>query len=186
MIEIKNTFSEHELKALKSLVGQEFKFIGGREVPDFLVSDSLVLGASNTALAFSAAMKDVTINGAIEEFSFLFVEVANEDVVAETLKSGNMFLLNLRHEITGISIVRETLTHFVKNLPSWTLSADVALVLHLVEGNVMLRLVSHSVEAIAVEYAHDFSLSSFEKPSSRFKNDLFDAYTSQFEVISVS
>lgn len=185
MNEINNTFSAIELQQLKALVNEEFKFIGGPEVPDFLVSDSFVIGTSNSALVVSAGIQDRSINDSIDDFSCLMVEDADSDLVAKTLKSGNMFLLNRRNGITGFSIVRETLTHLEKSEVSWRLISDVALVIHLVEGCVVLRMVSHSVEAIAAEYVNEFSINSFEKPSSRFENDLFDTYSSKFELIGV-
>jgi hypothetical protein len=185
MNEINNTFSATELRQLKALVNEEFKFIGGPEVPDFLVTDSFVIGTSNSAVVVSAGMQDASISDRIEDFSCLMVEDADADLVAETLKSGNMFLLNRRNGITGFSIVRERLTHSERGEVSWRLISDVALVIHLVVGCVVLRMVSHSVEAIAAEYVNEFSINSFEKPSSRFENDLFDTYSSTFELIDV-
>jgi hypothetical protein len=185
MNEINKTFSPIELQQLKELVNEEFKFIGGPEVPDFLVSDSFVIGTSNSAVVVSAGMQDVTISESIEDFSCLMVEVADSDLVAKTLKSGNMYFLNRRNGITGFSIVRETLTHSKKSESSWRLISDVGLVIHLVEGYVVLRMVSHSVEAIAVEFVKEFSINSYEKPSSRFEDNLFDTYSSKFELIVV-
>ena len=185
MIAINNTFSAVELKQLLALVNEEFKFIGGPEVPEFLVSDSFVIGTSNSAVVVSAGMQDASVGDKIEDFSYLMVEVADSDLVEKTLKSGNLFLLNRRNGITGFSIVREMLTHSEGSETRWQLISDVALVVHLVEGCIVLRMVSHSVEAIAVEYVSDFSINSFEKPSSRFGNDLFDTYSSTFELIEV-
>jgi hypothetical protein len=186
MKEIVNTFSRTQLRDLKSLEGQEFRFIGGPEVPDFLVSDSFVISGSKSALKVSGNTMEVQVNENVEEFSKLEVEVADANLVAATLKSGNMFLLNRRNAITGISVVRETLVHEGSDGEEWTLNSDVAVVIHLAKGNLILRLVSHSVEAIAVEFVMEFNVSAFEKPSSRFANDLFDGYRSKLALFSVS
>jgi len=186
MKEIVNTLSRAQLNELKSLVGQEFKFIGGPEVPDFLVSDSFVISCSKSALTVSGDTMEVEVNENLEEFSKLKVQVTDVNLVSATLKSGNMFLLNRRNAITGISVVRETLVHEGSDGEEWTSKSDVAIVLHLAKGNLILRLVSHSVEAIAVEFVLEFNVSTFEKPSSRFENDLFDVYSSKCELVTVS
>lgn len=185
MKEIVNTFSRAHLNNLKELVGQEFKFIGGPEVPDFLVSDSFVISGSTSTLTVYGDTVEVQVGENFEEFSKLVVEVTDRKLVAATLKSGNMFLLNRRNEITGISVVRETLIHEGSDGEAWKLYSDVAIVLHLAKGNVTLRLVSHSVESIAVEFVMEFSVSNFERPSSRFESDLFDGYSSKCELVSI-
>ena len=96
-----------------------------------------------------------------------------------------MYLLDRRNLITGISIVRETLESFEEGVASWLLRSDVALVIHLVKGDIVIRQVSLSVEAIAAEYVDEFTLSVFEKPSNRFENELFPSLAPEFEIISM-
>ena len=185
MKEIDATFTSPELIALKALIGQEFKCIGGPEVPDFLVSDSFVIGTSSSAVEISAEVKAHHVDPGSEEFSKLIIDVPDDEYLDKTLKSGNMYLLDRRNLITGISIVRETLESFEEGVASWLLRSDVALVIHLVKGDIVIRQVSLSVEAIAAEYVDEFTLSVFEKPSNRFENELFPSLAPEFEIISM-
>ncbi len=185
MIEIKNIIGESGMSILRGIVGKEFLFIGGPEVPNFLASDFFVLSTSGAAVSVSASMTDLVIDSLPEDFSKFKIALSSEAIIASTKKSGNMFLLSRRGLIKGVSLVKEKLSNFEKGIEKWSCKTDVAIVLHLQDGFVVLRLVSHSVETILVEYVRDFSLESFEKPSSRFENDLFDSYVSTFELESV-
>lgn len=185
MIEIENTIGETEMSILRGIVGNEFLFIGGPEVPEFLASDFFVVGTSGLAVSVSGSMTELVIDSLPEDFSKFEIEVSGAAIVASTKKSGNMFLLNRKGPITGISIVKEKLSNFSHGIEKWSCKTDVAIVVHLQDGYVVIRLVSHSVETILVEYVREFSLASFEKPSSRFENDLFDSYVSTFELESI-
>ncbi|MFM2024488.1 MAG: hypothetical protein RLZZ56_501 [Actinomycetota bacterium] len=185
MIDIENTISESGKSILHSLVGEELLFIGGPEVPDFLVSDFFVIGSSGLNISISAAMANLSVDSVPEDFSKFEIEVSSEETVASTKASGNMYLLNRRGLIASISLVKETLSNIDKGVEKWSCKTDVAIVIKLQTGFVVLRLVSHSVETIVVEYVRDFSLDSFEKPSSRFENDLFETYVSTFELEAV-
>jgi hypothetical protein len=186
VIEIENTIGESGKSILRSLVGEEFLFIGGPEVPDFLASDFFVISSSGLAVDISAAMADLVIDSVTEDFSKFEIELSRDETIASTKKSGNMFLLNRRGFITGISLVNETISNLENGIEKWSCKSDVAIVIHLQDGFIVLRLVSHSVETIIVEYVRDFSLVSFAKPSNRFENDLFDSYVSTFELESIN
>mgnify|MGYP000104749964 CR=1 FL=1 len=108
-----------------------------------------------------------------------------EKILERSLFDGVDFSLS-SESVQYLKVVRESLVHEGSDGEEWTSNSDVAIVLHLAKGNLILRLLSHSVEAIAVEFALEFNVSTFEKPSSRFENDLFDAYSSKCELVTVS
>jgi hypothetical protein len=168
MREIRNLLKLEDVALLKSLIGQEFLFVGGPEVPDFLVSDEFVLGASRTSLTISANMAQFAVENGIEEISRMDIASTASNLVNETEKSGQMFLSNHRSQITGVSLVRETATYNEPDELAWALVSDVSFVLHLLRGHVVLRKVSHSVEAISVTYSNKFLRTEIDKTSSRF------------------
>lgn len=88
---ISNVFGSIELGFLKSLIGQEFKFVGGPEAPDFLISDIFVLACSKSAMVVSGSIVEISGIDDFDDFSKMSVEEASADILAATLKSGNMF-----------------------------------------------------------------------------------------------
>lgn len=185
MKEISNIFGSMELGFLKSLIGQEFKFVGGPEAPDFLISDIFVLACSKSSIVVSGSIVEISGIDDFDDFSKMSVEEASADILAATLKSGNMFLLNRRSEITGVSLVRETLVHEENGSPKWSFTSDVGLIVHLVGGDIVLRMLSLSVEAIAVKFVERFTVEEFEEPSNIFENELINSYTAKLDLISI-
>lgn len=168
MREIHNLFKLEDTVLLSSLIGQEFLYVGGPEVPDYLVSDVIVLGASNSPLTISADIANFALGDGSEDISFMSISSNVMDSVIETEKSGRIFLSNYRSQITGVSLVRETATYNVPDELAWVLISDVAFVLHLLGGHIIFRKVSQSVEAISVTYSNDFFGTEFGKTSSRY------------------
>jgi hypothetical protein len=182
MKKLSKKLSQQEVSILKTLVGQEFKYIGGPNVPDFLVSDQFVIGGSVLSLVVHGDVEEQPLMGEFEECSHFVVGTASETIVEATLKSGNMFLLNRRGLIQNVSVVSETLTRNSDGVADWTYESDISLVLHIDSGAIVLRLISLSMEAIGVEFHEDFSLEDIETPSSHFEGNLFESYDSKLSI----
>jgi hypothetical protein len=182
MKNISKKLSLAELSILQTLVGQEFKYVGGPNVPDFLVSDQFVIGGSDSTLTIHGDVAAQPLIGELEECSHFVVSTASAEFTEATIKSGNIFLLNRRGLIQNVSVVSETLTRVSGGTPDWAYESDVAIVLHTMAGAIVLRLISLSMEAIAVEFVEDFSLESIETPSNHFEGNLFETYESKLGI----
>lgn len=53
-------------------------------------------------------------------------------------------------------------------------------------GDVVMRMVSLSVEAIAVQFVKNFTVEEFEAPSNIFEDELINSYTAKLDVISIA
>ena len=170
---------------LKNLIGQEFRFIGGPFVPDFLVSDHFIIAASSFALSVHGDIHDSPFGETFLDYSHFVLRKAEKREIESTLASGNVFLEKCRSHITEVLLVRETISYKYMSIERRSYQSDVAIALRLVQGYVVLRLLSHSVEAITAEMLAEFDLSRFESPSNAFQPKLFESYESQFSLISV-
>jgi len=171
-----------ELAILKSLVGQDFKYVGGPNASEFLVSDQFVIGGSSSSVTIHGDVEQQPLIGEFEECSHFVVRAATAEFATATQESGNTFLLNRRGVIQNVSVVSESLTHISGGVSDWTYESDVAIVLHTPAGAIVLRLISLSMEAIAAEFIEDFSLAAVETPSSHFEDNLLESYESKMAI----
>jgi hypothetical protein len=178
--------SREELSILKTLVGQNFNYIGGPNVPEFLVSDQFVIGGSKSSVTIHGDVENQPLIGEFEECSHFVVKATSEEFAQATLESGNTFLLNRRALIENVSVVSESLTQTSGGASDWTYESDVAIVLHTGASAIVLRLSSLSMEAIVAEFIEDFSLASIQTPSSHFEDNLLESYASKLTIRGIN
>jgi hypothetical protein len=177
--------STQERSLLKKLIGQEFRFIGGPFVPDFLVSDHFIIATPSFGLTVHGDIHDSPFGETLLDYSHFVVRKAECREIEATLASGNVFLEQCRSQITEVLLVRETISYKYMSIWRRSYQSDVAIALRLVQGYVVLRLLSHSVEAISAEMLAEFDLSSFESPSNAIQPKRFESYQSQFSLFSI-
>jgi hypothetical protein len=174
-----------EISTLRSIVGQEFRFVGGPEVPSYLVSDYFVLGGSERSISISGDTHHASLGDDSGEYSHLVIRSSTQAEIERSLKSGNVYLINRRSLILGVGIVTETLGQKTLESSDWEYEVDVAVVIRMASGTLVLQLVSHSVEAISVEFMEEFSLSKLASPSNSFEDDLIRKCETQLRLVEL-
>lgn len=177
-----NKLRAEETALLRSLVGQEFRFVGGPQAPSYLVSDYFLIGASETSISIIGDINFVNLNDESGDYSFMRIHKSNPEEAEKTLKSGNFYLLNRRSKIVDVSVVTETISQSGIASSHWRYVVDIAVVLRLELGFVVFQLLSHNAEAISVESPDDFSLERFEITTSSFESDLVRTYRSELSL----
>lgn len=180
MIKVSQKLSAGELTLLRQLIGQEFKYVGGPQVPDFLVSDYFVICCSASCISISGDSEVQRLADDSGEYSYLTLRSSTSEENDRALKSGNVFLLNLQNVISEVSIVSEEITKLKFGSPEWVYEADIAVILQMPSGAVIFELISHNAEAIAVKSTADFNVSSIDSPSSSFQDDLINSFKTKF------
>jgi hypothetical protein len=178
--------TEVELAILKSLIGQNFQFVGGPEAPSYLVSDRFLVGGAGWCISISGDIDFADLGDESGEYSYLVVRAASQLEVEKTVESGNVYLTNRSGLILDVSILAETLTQRKGETSVWLHEVDVAVLLRLASGYVILKLLSHNMEAILVEFVEEFSIAKVEPPSNSFVNDDLVSYNSSLRIIDLA
>lgn len=186
MEKLSKTLSESQTEILSELIGQEFRFVGGPDVPEYLITDSFIVGASKTCVSVHGDVFTADSQNAPEDFAHLVVKESSVEEIEETSVSGNMFLINRKSLITGVSLVRETLIHKNLEMAYWSFETDIAIVIHLESGFIFLRLISHSNEALAASFVSELDVKKFEETSSSYTDSLMSKYESSLKIIYLS
>ena len=127
MEKISKTLSESQTEILSELIGQEFRYVGGPDVPDYLITDSFIVAASKTSVTVLGDVFTADSQNAPEDFAHLVVKESSVKEIKRTSDSGNMFLINRKSLITGVSLVRETLIHKNLEMTEWSFETDIDL-----------------------------------------------------------
>lgn len=186
-MKIDKILSNQVVSTLEELIGSNFRYIGSPNTPDYLVNDNFVIGTDNKCIYVMGDIDEFDLpNG--EEFtaSFMFIQPADDAKVKSTIESGNLFLTNQKSLITGISIIRETISAMHEGKETWKLHSDYALVIHLEAGDLVIRLSSLLIEVMVVDFLQKADLANIESLSTGYIDTLFTQYHSTREILSIA
>lgn len=173
------TVSSKACSLLASLIGEEFKFVGGVNLPEYLVSDNLVVETSGQVISIYGDIEEEALGiNSLDDFSFLVVEPAEPDEIVSVHNSGNMYLLDKRARIKGVSLIRNQISMKKTGDRSWELAWDSGIVLHLETGSIVVNFLSLSSEVLRVDFLDEFSLEEVAQPTFGYEDSLL----SQFQV----
>ena len=183
---LNKTISNDAHKLLKSLIGEDFLFVGGVNLPDYLVSDNLIVETSGAALSIYGDLEEQALGpDSDDDFSFFVVEAATIAETDSVHKSGNMYLLDKRSRINGISVIRDQISFTAGGVKRWELVWDSSIVLHLEMGAISISFLSLSAEGLRVDFFEEFSIAALPVPSSGYEDSLLSQYNTDRSVISI-
>jgi hypothetical protein len=171
---------------LRSLIGQQFSFVGGVNLPDYLVSDSLIVETSSTSVSIYGDTEEQALGqGSSDDFAFFVIGDVGDKELETIHKSGNMYLLDKRSRITDIFVIRDFVSVVSENVTKWQLEWDSAIVIGLETGFVAISFLSLGAEALRVDFLDELALEMLPLPSSGYENSLLKQYNSRREIVSL-
>jgi hypothetical protein len=171
---------------LRSLIGQQFSFVGGVNLPDYLVSDSLTVETSSTSVSIYGDTEEQALGqGSSDDFAFFVIGDVSDKELETIHKSGSMYLLDKRSRITDIFVVRDFVSVVSENVTKWQLEWDSAIVIGLETGFVAISFLSLGAEALRVDFLDELALEMLPLPSSGYENSLLKQYNSRREIVSL-
>lgn len=164
------TISKIEANLLNSLIGLEFRFIGGANLADSLVSDFIMIGTDKAAVSIFGDLEEEALGaGSSDDFSYFVIHESTESEISETLKSGNMYFIDKRSSIRGASVVRDHVEFRAHGEEPWDLEWDSAVILTLDSGIVAISFLSLSMEALRVDFFEELRLEDLPTPSNAYE-----------------
>lgn len=170
---------------LSSLIGQEFRSVGGVNLSKHLVCDNLIIETARKSLfIFGDIEEDALGPGSCDDFSFFVIETASVEEIDSVQHSGNSYLQDKRSLIKDVSVIREQISLTVGGVTRWELTWDSGVILHLDEGCVTVCFQSLSQEALRIDYLDSFVLEDLPVPSTSYEDSLSSECTRKRAIVS--
>ena len=178
--------SAQQIATLSHLKGDQFELIGGESLPEFLMGSSISIFSNNQSVKLYGRVVDGDFEGFENEYSVFGITENNSKVTKNIVSSGNTYNKCQGQSIEDIHIVRETITEFINESPTWSLISDVAIVFELNKSAIAISFLSHNTEALRVTYLDSLTLDSIPKTGNDFESDLYRTYESSRQIFSTS
>jgi len=185
-MKINKTLDAAQARLLQTLIGSEFLFVGGENLPDYLVSDSLVVSTSGASVLIMGDVEEQALGpDSLDDFAFLVVKPATEGLLEHIRNAGKTYLIDKRSVIRGMSVIRENRSSSNLGFEEWSLLWDSALIIYLEVGEILITFGSMGMEILQVhEYSGD-SPSNYPIPVSWYEDDLQVKLSVQREIIPI-
>jgi hypothetical protein len=170
------SLSETELTILKKLIGRTFEFIGGESLPDFLISDVIVLATDELAIKVSGDIFESEIEGYPENYSKVDITELTDSQVRTLRASGETYLEGAGLVVQDVSLVTRTTSEFKNGLQTWSIESLRAIVLNLGSTNLIVCRLGDHDEVLAASFVKNFSFSSLPAVSNYLEEDLETKY----------
>jgi hypothetical protein len=168
--------SEGELDLLKSLVSRKFAFIGGKSLPDFLISDVIVLATDEIAIKVSGDIFEAEIEGYPENYSKVNITELTDAQVRSLRSSGEIYPRGTGLVVQDVSLVTRTTSEFKKGTKTWSIESLRAIVLHLGSTHLIVRRLGDHDEVLAASFEEIFSVATLPNVSNYLEEDLETRY----------
>jgi hypothetical protein len=174
---MKLTLKNPELSHLQGCIDKTLNFVGGPDLPYYLVSTKVLLSCTGKDLSFAGDVLFSDLQGYPNEFSFITINESARSDLKRTLDAGLQYFFMKGQRITGVEILEETVESHSQTKLNWSLTSDIAVIFTLTHGVIVISKLSHHDEALRV--LHGPELGSIEIPATQnfFETDLFERVT---------
>lgn len=179
-------FSEVEIQHLSALIGSRFHFLGGMDLPDFLMAAQVVISTSENDLVFEGDIVVSDFQDYAENYSKITVRPASTSELSNLITGGNVYSQHSGAVILDVYIVRRLIAELKTGSPSWLLSTSRAVVLDLGSTQLCLSKLGEHDEALAITNMRGFEISKVPSTSNHFEAELGVKYEVRDETISIS
>jgi|LauGreDrversion4_2_1035121.scaffolds.fasta_scaffold121367_3 hypothetical protein len=176
-------FSDSENQQLSELIGSKLLFVGGKDLPEFLVASQIVISTTKGALVFEGDVVESGFEGYVENYSRIRVHPSPAKEVSNLQIRGNVYFQHAGELIRNVYVVRRVITELKQGVPSWTLATSRAVVLDFGTTQLCLSKLGEHDEALAITDMHGFEIGKVPETSSYFEVDLETGYQVHDEII---
>ena len=172
MIITTNTFTHSELGILQSHIGSSLDSIAGNGLPDFLTSTEILIVTTDGVLHLWCDSVEYEFQAFSEDFSTWRIDEVPSGL-AEATSHGDRYFFHKGEEVLNVEVVRETTREIQFGEPRWEYTTDVAVVLTLSGGKLVVERTDLNIEILTarfVEEGDDFELT----PSDSYWKDTVD------------
>lgn len=177
--------SNTQVGVLKSAIGSTLEFVGGDSLPDFLISDVIVLGTSNLAIKLSGDIFESQIEGYPENYSKFNVSELSASQELRLRTAGNVYFQAPGQIIRGISFVTRTTSELKHGKQTWSIESLRSLVFDLGGSFLTVSRLGDHDEALRAAFSTKFSIADLPTVSSYLEEDLETKYQIHDSVCSI-
>lgn len=177
--------SNTEVEILKSSIGSTLEFVGGDSLPDFLISDVIVVGTSNLAIKLSGDIFEAQIEGYSENYAKFKVINLSASQEKRLRAAGDVYFQDPGQVIRGISFVTRTTSELKHGKPTWTIESLRSLVFDLGGSFLTVSRLGEHDEALRAVFSGKFSIADLPTVSSYLEEDLETKYHIHDSVCSI-
>jgi hypothetical protein len=157
---------------LRDLIGLKLESLSGETLPDFLMAPSVTVKAGDQIVTIFGKTDDSEIPDFEGYASTLCVARGSLADLTLHRQAGNIYKQYSGSEITGIGIVREDLESVESGKANWQHSADIAIVLELQSGFLVISKMGQHDEVLRVQFLKSFDIDGIPKLDSYFEEDI--------------
>ncbi len=183
---ISTEFSDIERRHLAALIGSKFRFLGGKNLPEFLMASQLVISTSKGDLIFEGDVVESEIEGYVENYSKIKVSAPTHNEISNLQSRGHVYFQHAGDVIQAVYILRRVITELKHGVASWSIATSRAVVLDFGSAQFCISKLGEHDEALAVTEMDGFDMDKVPQTSNYFEIDLETAYQVQEELIHLS
>jgi hypothetical protein len=184
--QISTEFSAVERQHLAALIGSKFLFLGGKDLPEYLMASQLVISTSNGDLCFEGDVVESEIEGYVENYSKIKVSAPTKKEISNLQSRGHVYFKHAGEVIIAVYIVRRVITELKHGVPSWSIATSRAVVIDFGSTQLCVSKLGEHDEALAVTEMDGFDIDKLPETSSYFEIDLETGYQVQEDLIRLS
>lgn len=175
-----------DVELLRSLIGQKYRFIGGINLEDDLVSDHVVVFCEFGSLAITGDTYEDAFEGFDETYSSLVIQAAKSSDEDAIRKAGLLFKQNMNQVVDDVLRVDERVTLTERGETVWTHTTTVSLVFVLSSGFTAVTKLGHHDEMLKVTFGEVFDLDLLPSTLGGFEQSIHQSYDFRRFVSSIA
>lgn len=172
MIRESEITSKTSLELLNSLIGQQFRFVGGPALWEGMNADRVLVATSNNVISFNCDLVELSFEGLADEYNIVTIVAASEPDVSTSQNKGYIYLQHANEEIKSISIVEEEVLESSGVTKNWKFVSDVAWILTMETGSLVITKLNHHMESLKVDFVTNFDKFKIPRTESRFEENI--------------
>jgi len=148
-----NILTHNELASIQQLVGDTMQLIAGRSFWNPTTTMDAIIVTSATVVTIWGDSEDLAFEGFEDTYSIIHVSDGDLGGLEEAKTKGEIYLQHAGQVISGVNIVRETITEKRQGTPTWVYETDIAIVLNLENVRLCIAKSSHHDEVLKLLFA---------------------------------
>lgn len=185
MSQISTEFSREDIQNLSGLIGSQYLFVGGKDVPEYLMASQFIISTTYGSLIFEGDVVEADFEGYLENYSRIDIRKASVKDISSLESRGQVFRRHSGSNILDVLVVRQVITEFFHGQPTWSLATSRAIILDLGQTQLCLSKLGQHDEALAITEQHGFDIEKLPSTSNYFEPNLETEYRFEQKLISL-
>lgn len=183
---VSTEISTSDKELLTPLIGSVFRFLGGKDLPEFLMASQIVVSTTGADICFEGDVTQSSVEGYVENYSKIKLNSASQKELSSLQARGHIYYQRAGDVIRNVFLVRRVITEFRHGLKMWSLATTRAIVFDFGASQIAISKLGEHDEALAVTETNGFDISKLPETSNYFESDLETEYQVHDELVGLN